>query len=157
MPDQDKTPRIEIIPPPGRGPEGATPTPNLPARRTQAPAAPRPKGIRSALSWLPGAPTAVGLWFYMSDPDAPPGHRLAILLSLVYLLAPTDFIPDFLLLPFGYADDAAVFMGLLKFLGSRHLDPYRNLARQWLRGRTFREISAECEARAREREEQGHI
>ena len=86
------------------------------------------------LRLIPGATTALALWCYLMDEDAPAGHRLAILLSVLYLATPFDFVPEAALGLLGLADDAAVFMGLLSFVGSSALRPYRTQARRWLRG-----------------------
>lgn len=85
---------------------------------------------------VPGVKTALALWFYMMDEQADPKHRLAILASLIYLVVPFDLIHDVLvrLFGFGILDDIAVIFGLLQFLGSGNLAPYREQARRWLLG-----------------------
>jgi len=85
------------------------------------------------LAHVPGVPTAVGLWLYLMDDEAPDLHRLLILLAILYLLDPIDIIPDFMGL-FGFADDAAVALFVVKFIGSKTLEPYRFRARKLLRG-----------------------
>ncbi len=99
--------------------------------------------MRNLLKIFPGGRTLVALYLYLQDPDANPMHRLGIVLSMLYFIMPLDFIPDFFLLPFGFVDDMAVFMGLLKFIGSEQLAPYREQARRWLRGESMKEITGE--------------
>jgi uncharacterized membrane protein YkvA (DUF1232 family) len=93
----------------------------------------RAGALRIFFSCIPGIPSLVALYTYLMDDDAPSGHQLAILLSFLYFIWPLDLIKDFFLGP-GYIDDLAVFIGLLKFIGSENLRPYRTAARKWLRG-----------------------
>jgi uncharacterized membrane protein YkvA (DUF1232 family) len=70
----------------------------------------------------------------MLDDDAPAKHRLAVLGSFLYLLWPGDMMFDYFMGPLGLTDDLAVLWGLVMFLGSENLKPYRHVARRWLRG-----------------------
>ncbi len=132
-----RKPRMEVIPPPGRGELVVAPAPmavsGQGARSQKAAARP---GMGSVLAYVPGVPTLVGLWFYLLDTDAPVKHRLAIMASMIYLVYPADAIADVfaLLGGVGLVDDLAVFTGLAMFLGSKNLNPYREKARRWLKG-----------------------
>lgn len=100
----------------------------------EAPPPPRVRGMRRLLRWIPGANSVVAVCHYLMDDEAPATRRFVVLLSLIYLISPMDLIPDWVTGPLGFADDFAVFWGLLTFLGSATLKPYRLQARAWLRG-----------------------
>ena len=134
MNGRPRKPRMEIIPPAGDGATNAPPAPCPGRGRSGRSAGGRALG--SLLALIPGVPTLVGLFFYLMDEEAPVRHRLAIAASFFYVIYPFDAIKDFWIIhfiPIGYADDLAVLVGLIMFLGSKNLDPYRERARRWLR------------------------
>jgi len=90
-------------------------------------------GLKRFFRCIPGVPSIVALYSYLLDDDAPTRHKLAILGSFLYFIWPGDLISDLFLGP-GYVDDLAVFWGLLQFIGSDNLQPYRDAAKKWLRG-----------------------
>ena len=123
--------QIEIIPPGGR----AQPRAQVPALRPERQAAP-PVPVpawRKMLAHVPGVPTALGLWFFLADEQAPDGRRFAVMASIAYVLMPIEALLIFLR-PLGLADDAAVLSGLLMFATSPQMEPYRQAGRAWLRG-----------------------
>lgn len=91
-----------------------------------------PKAKRIA-SKVPGVTDVVALAFYMNSARAPLQHKLSIAATLAYFVMPFDIIPDFLG-AFGYSDDLAVVAGLIAFIGSEAMKPYRVYAKKWLRG-----------------------
>ncbi len=93
-----------------------------------------PKLKRLAAS-VPGVSDLLALYLYMNSELAPVQHKLSVLATLAYFIMPLDLIPDFLGVP-GYADDLWVAMGLIRFIGSDVMRPYRQYARKWLRGQT---------------------
>ena len=138
MSEQVRKPsRIEIIPPDpkkaSKAADSSQTDANLPATRSRVSPA-RYKGIKYLLSFLPGVTSLVALWIYMLDDDSPTSHKISIFLSILYLIYPGDLISEMVFGPLGFADDLAVFLGLVAFIGSDTLKPYRIQARRWLRG-----------------------
>lgn len=82
---------------------------------------------------VPGVADILALYYYMQSEKAPLQHKLSVLATLAYFIMPLDLIPDFLG-PIGYVDDIAVAMGLITFIGTDVMKPYRQYARKWLRG-----------------------
>jgi uncharacterized membrane protein YkvA (DUF1232 family) len=82
---------------------------------------------------VPGASDILALYFYLNSDLAPIQHKISIIATLAYFIMPLDVIPDFLG-PVGYTDDLAAALGLIKFIGSDVMRPYREYARKWLRG-----------------------
>jgi uncharacterized membrane protein YkvA (DUF1232 family) len=91
--------------------------------------------LKRLLAGVPGVPTVYGLWIYLMDDNAPDLQRLMILSMFLYVVFPTDFLPEALFGPLGLTDDIAVFWGLLKFIGSDKLKPYREEAKRRLRAK----------------------
>lgn len=91
---------------------------------------------------VPGAADILALYYYMASGMAPVKHKLAIVATLAYFIMPIDAIPDFLG-PLGYTDDVAAAMGLIAFIGSGIMAPYRRHARKWLKG----EVGLEADGR----------
>ncbi len=92
-------------------------------------------------SRVPGAADILALYYYMASGAAPVKHKLSVVATLAYFIMPIDAIPDFLG-PLGYTDDVAAAMGLIAFIGTGVMAPYRKHARKWLRG----EVGLEAEA-----------
>lgn len=90
--------------------------------------------VRSLISYIPGVSGAAGLWLFLRDPQAPIRLRLSIVASIIYILSPIDLIPEMFLGPLGLVDDSAVAMGLIAFIFSKAMKPYRQQARARLRG-----------------------
>jgi uncharacterized membrane protein YkvA (DUF1232 family) len=90
-----------------------------------------PKFKRAVLS-VPGLADVLALYYYMNSDRAPMQHKVSILATLAYFIMPLDAIPDFLG-AMGYTDDVAVALGLIKFIGSDIMRPYRIYARRWLK------------------------
>lgn len=88
--------------------------------------------LKRVAAVVPGVSEILALYFYMKSPDAGLQHRVSILATLAYFILPFDAIPDFIA-GIGYTDDLAIAMGLIKFIGSETMNPYRLYARQWLR------------------------
>ncbi len=84
----------------------------------------------------------LALWYYMNSERAPLRHKVSILATLAYFLVPLDAIPD-ILGPLGYTDDIAVALGLIGFIGSEVMHPYRLYARRWLKGEVPGEMDFE--------------
>lgn len=132
---------VEVIPP-GEGPEFVTDGTEpvvLPAEHGRA----RPRAaqgswspMRRLLAHMPGVPTLVGLWSYFNHALTPFNHKLWIAAAAAYVVWPRDLLPE---LPLGLIrgglDDVGVIVGLISFLGSERLAPYRLRARLWLKGR----------------------
>ncbi|OPZ07869.1 MAG: hypothetical protein BWZ08_01558 [candidate division BRC1 bacterium ADurb.BinA292] len=125
-PDPSPPPRecdVEILPP-ADGP--------LTAQCSSAPR-PTPHPLRYLFSYVPGVTTLVALWLYLLDEHASSLHKLSIVLTFLYFVWPLDLLKD-LFVGLGYLDDLAIFYGLVRFIGSETLRPYRLEARRWLRG-----------------------
>lgn len=97
-----------------------------------------PKFKRIA-SKVPGSAEILALYFYLNSDVAPLQHKISIIATLAYFIMPFDLIPDFL--PLGYTDDVAAALGLIKFIGSDVMRPYRVYARKWLRSEIGPEAS----------------
>lgn len=93
-----------------------------------------PKFKRVAVK-IPGASDILALYFYLNSDLAPVKHKLSILATLAYFIMPLDLIPD-ILGPLGYTDDVAAALGLIKFIGSEVMQPYRDYAKKWLKSET---------------------
>lgn len=91
-----------------------------------------PKFKRVA-SKIPGVGDILALYYYFNSGKAPLRHRAWIIGSLAYFIMPMDLIPDFMG-AFGYTDDIAVALALVRFIGGEVMKPYRVYARRWLRG-----------------------
>lgn len=90
--------------------------------------------LKRVVARVPGASDFLALYFYMNSDKAPLQHKLSIVASLAYFIMPMDLMPDFLG-AMGYTDDLAVALGLIKFIGSDIMNPYRVYARKWLLGK----------------------
>lgn len=126
MSEARKPTQVEIIPPPP-GP------PNDGLQRRSEPTAPV-SPLRRLLARVPGVPTLYGLGLYLMDDEGSDLHRFLILMMLLYFISPVDLLPDYLLGPLGFTDDLGMLMGLVRFIGSEQLEPYRDEARRRLRG-----------------------
>ena len=132
--------RVEIIPP-GEGPDFVTTEEEVlqaehgraRSRGTQGAWSP----MRRLLSHVPGVTTLVAVWSYFNHSAAPFSHKVWIAAAAVYVLWPRDLIPELPLGLKGQIDDLAVVFGLISFLGSERLAPYRARARMWLKGRAL--------------------
>ena len=89
--------------------------------------------IKRVAAKVPGVADVLALAFYMNSRHAPLEHKVSIMATLAYFVLPIDLIPDFLGV-IGYTDDIAVALGLIKFIGSEIMRPYRLYARRWLKG-----------------------
>lgn len=89
--------------------------------------------LKRAIARVPGLSDVLALYYYLNSDRAPLRHKISILATLAYFILPIDAIPDFLG-PLGYTDDIAVALGLISFIGSDIMLPYRIYARRWLRG-----------------------
>lgn len=112
--------------------------PPLPARIPKSYDEPRvrrefwPK-LKRVIARVPGLADVLALWYYLNSDLAPLKHKVSILATLAYFILPIDAIPD-VLGPLGYTDDIAVALGLIRFIGSEVMLPYRRYARLWLKG-----------------------
>lgn len=146
MEPRPRKPRMEVIPPNrqhrrDQGTKAYAEDRAVGPAHPQSANRPRRHPILVTLSYVPGVTSLVALWFYMLDEEAPASHKLAILGSFAYLIWPKDIIGD-LIKPFvGYMDDVAIFIGLVKFIGSETLKPFRKQARCWLRGKPLAEAT----------------
>lgn len=95
---------------------------------------------------VPGASDILALYFYLNSDLAPLQHKISIIATLAYFIMPIDLIPDFLG-PLGYTDDVAAALGLIKFIGSEVMQPYRSYAKKWLKSETGAEAKAKSEVR----------
>lgn len=89
--------------------------------------------LKRVASGVPGVSDILALYFYMNSDKAPLQHKVSILATLAYFIMPLDLLPDFMA-ALGYTDDVAVALGLIKFIGSDIMKPYRLYARKWLKG-----------------------
>lgn len=87
---------------------------------------------------VPGVADILALYYYMNSDLAPAKHKVSIVLTLAYFIMPLDALPDFIG-ALGYVDDVAVALGLIRFIGSGVMKPYRIHARKWLRGEVPRD------------------
>lgn len=102
--------------------------------------------LKRVVASVPGISNVYALYCYLKSGRASVRDKAAIVASLAYFLIPTDLIPDFI--PgLGYVDDVAVAVGLIKFMGSQKLEPYRAYARLWLKGDTEEIEPSEIEAK----------
>lgn len=92
-----------------------------------------PKLKRTA-SKVPGVADILALYFYLNSDRAPVSHKISIVATLAYFIMPMDVVPDFLGPLLGYTDDVALALGLIRFIGSDVMRPYRVYSRRWLRG-----------------------
>jgi uncharacterized membrane protein YkvA (DUF1232 family) len=130
--------RVEVIAP-GEGPrfepEDADVVPAEVGRARPRGRQPAWSPLRRLLAHVPGVPTLVGLWAYLHHDEAPLQHKLCIAMAAAYVVWPRDLLPELRLGLFrGNIDDAAVVIGLITFIGSERLAPYRKRAKAWLRG-----------------------
>lgn len=89
--------------------------------------------VKRIAAKVPGVSDVLALYFYMNSDVASLQHKASALASLAYFIIPIDLIPD-ILGPIGYVDDLAVVSGLIAFIGSEVMKPYRAYARKWLSG-----------------------
>lgn len=89
--------------------------------------------VKRVAAKVPGASDLAALFFYMNSKRASLQHKLSILATLAYFIMPFDIIPDWLGV-IGYTDDMAAAAGLIAFIGSEIMKPYRDYAKRWLRG-----------------------
>lgn len=89
--------------------------------------------LKRTIGRVPGLADVLALWYYLNSDRAPWKHKLSIVATLAYFILPIDAIPD-ILGPLGYTDDIAVALGLIRFIGSDLMYPYRLYARKWLKG-----------------------
>lgn len=80
---------------------------------------------------VPGLSDVLSLWFYLRSGKAPQAHKVSILATLAYFVMPLDLIPDWFG-ALGLTDDVAAALGMIAFLGSETMRPYRALAKRWL-------------------------
>jgi uncharacterized membrane protein YkvA (DUF1232 family) len=90
--------------------------------------------LKKIAARVPGVSDLLALYFYMNSEKAPLQHKISIMATLAYFIIPMDLIPDFLGM-LGYTDDLAAAMGLIKFIGSDVMKPYRVYARKWLKSK----------------------
>lgn len=84
--------------------------------------------LRSFLARVPFAEEAVAAYYAAMDPATPRRTKLLLLAALAYFVAPTDAIPDFLLV-FGLTDDAAVFWAAWKLVQDQITPVHRQRAK----------------------------
>ena len=101
--------------------------------------------LRSAFGFLPGADTVIrsvkkatsrvpfmddvlAMYYCAIDPATPGKIRVVIGATLLYLVMPLDFIPDFLVFV-GYGDDVTALMVLVKMVSSHVNDGHRKRAK----------------------------
>ena len=89
--------------------------------------------LKRVAAMVPGVSDVLALYYYMNSGKAPLKHKISILATLAYFIMPLDAVPDFIG-ALGYVDDVAVALGLIKFIGSETMKPYRDYAKRWLRG-----------------------
>lgn len=89
--------------------------------------------FKRVIAKVPGLADVLALYYYLNSDKAPLRHKVSIIATLAYFILPFDAIPDFLGV-LGYTDDVAVALGLISFIGSEVMAPYRAYARKWLRG-----------------------
>jgi uncharacterized membrane protein YkvA (DUF1232 family) len=60
-----------------------------------------------------------GLWRFLRDPLAPKSSKIVSVLTLGYVVAPVDLIPDWILPVLGWCDDVGVTAAALAFVASQ--------------------------------------
>jgi uncharacterized membrane protein YkvA (DUF1232 family) len=87
--------------------------------------------LRRALAYLPFAEDLVAARYCAFDPVTPAYVKAVLMAALAYFIMPADVIPDFVA-GFGFTDDAAVLLAVLKAVND-HLRPeHRAKAKAWL-------------------------
>ncbi len=87
--------------------------------------------IKNNAGRLPFVREAVALYFCAVDPDVPLWAKGLAVGAIVYLLIPTDAIPDFI--PFaGWADDAGVIASAIASIGGAMNQKHFQQADQFL-------------------------
>lgn len=115
-----------------------------------------PKFKRVA-SKVPGVADVLALFFYLNSDRAPASHKLSIVATLAYFIMPMDVVPDFLGPIIGYSDDLALALGLIRFIGTDEMKPYRVYARRWLKRDAPATKPTEADIRAAEHTTTGEI
>ncbi len=98
--------------------------------------------LKRVIAKVPGLADVLALYYYLNSERAPLRHKMSIVATLAYFILPIDAIPDFLG-PLGYTDDIAVALGLISFIGSEVMYPYRMYARKWLKGQVPGDLDLE--------------
>lgn len=89
-----------------------------------------PKKLTSA-GKLPFAEQITAAYYALRDPKTPFTVKATLAAALAYFILPTDLVPD--LIPgFGFTDDFAVLMLVLKRVSSSITDEHHDLARRRL-------------------------
>lgn len=96
--------------------------------------------LKRVAAEVPGVSDLLALYYYMNSDQAPFQHKVAVVATLAYFIMPVDALPDFFG-ALGYTDDLAVALGLIRFIGSEKMQPYRKYARRWLKGELSGEAS----------------
>jgi len=104
--------------------------------------------LRSAFSWVPGPDRVarslrratrripfmddvLSMYYCAVDPATPSKVKFVIGATLLYLVMPLDFIPDFLALV-GYGDDITALMVLVRLVSAHVTDDHRRKAAEKL-------------------------
>jgi uncharacterized membrane protein YkvA (DUF1232 family) len=101
-----------------------------------------PEKIQSILDAFPNKLTAAGkipfaeqitaAYYALRDPKTPFKVKAILAAALAYFILPTDIIPDFIA-GFGFTDDFAVLLLVLKRVSSSVTDVHYEMARQRLK------------------------
>jgi uncharacterized membrane protein YkvA (DUF1232 family) len=101
-----------------------------------------PEKIQNILDAFPNKLTAAGkipfaeqitaVYYALRDPKTPFKVKAILAAALAYFILPTDIIPDFIA-GFGFTDDFAVLLLVLKRVSSSVTDAHYELARQRLK------------------------
>lgn len=91
-----------------------------------------PKKLTS-VGKIPFAEQITAAYYALRDPKTPLKVKATLAAALAYFILPTDFVPDFIA-GFGFSDDFAVLLLVLKRVSSSITDQHYELARRRLQG-----------------------
>jgi uncharacterized membrane protein YkvA (DUF1232 family) len=87
--------------------------------------------VRAVAGRVPFTVEVVAAWFAMRDPATPWRHKAVLAGAIAYFILPLDAIPD-VILPIGYADDAAAITAAVAAASMSITDLHRIQARRAL-------------------------
>lgn len=91
-----------------------------------------PKKLTS-VGKIPFAEQITAAYYALRDPKTPFKVKATLAAALAYFILPTDIVPDFIA-GFGFSDDFAVLLLVLKRVSSSITDQHYELARRRLQG-----------------------
>lgn len=91
-----------------------------------------PKKLTS-VGKIPFAEQITAAYYALRDPKTPLKVKATLAAALAYFILPTDFVPDFIA-GYGFSDDFAVLLLVLKRVSSSITDQHYELARRRLQG-----------------------